>query len=189
MSEKTWVVTIVKCNAQTVKKVLVDYYDFISDLPETENLHFIIRDRVDDEVVFSFRVLCTKKNEKNMISKINFKLNNLITKKNYVVDPSPDHPLFNYVAWAWEEITKKRGEAKFNIFSFLLGKMSELVIDMVKQDYFSTVERTEIAHVMSWMMGCTEYFKLTPKSATVGYYDRIEDKYQAYLQKQFNKKT
>jgi hypothetical protein len=189
MPEKTWIVTVFKCNAQNVKKVLVDLYDFVSDLPETENLHFIIRDRVDDEVVLSFRVLCEKENEKNIKSKISFKLNNLISKKMYVVNPGQDHPLFNYVAWAWEEIIKKRGEEKFSTFSSFLQKISEIVIEMIKQDYFSSFERTEIVHIISWMLGCTEYFKLTPKSATVGYYDRIEDKYLAYLQKNFNKKT
>jgi hypothetical protein len=189
MSEKTWIVTVFKCNAQKVKKILVDFYDFVCDLTETENLHFIIRDRVDDEVVFSFRVSCTKKNKKLLKSKIIFKLNNLLSKQNYVVDPSPDHPLSNYVAWKWEATTKKRGEEKFNTFCFFLQKMSAMTIEMVKQDYFSSVERTEIVHIMSWMIGCTEYFKLTPKSATVGYYDRIEDKYRAYLQKTFNKET
>ena len=80
---------------------------------------------------------------------------------------------------------KERGIEKFETFCLFLRKMSEMVIELIKQDYFSSFERTEIAHIISWMLGCTEYFKLTPKSASVGYYDRIDDKYRAYLHKNF----
>jgi hypothetical protein len=66
--QKNWIVTVVKLNAQNIKNVSIDFYDFVSDLPETENLHFIIIDRLDDEVVFSFRVLCTIKLGKSLKS-------------------------------------------------------------------------------------------------------------------------
>ena len=185
MTEKVWLVTVFKCKADTAKDVLLNFYDFIKDLADVENLHFIIRDRLDDDVVISFRVLCEDKNKNIVKSKICFKLNNLISKEDYAIDPSQDNPLFQYGAWPWEETIKERGIEKFETFCLFLQKMSEMIIELIKQDYFSSFERTEIAHVMSWMLGCTEYFKLTTKSASVGYYDRIEDKYRAYLHKNF----
>ena len=185
MTEKVWLVTVFKCKAKIAKEVLINFYDFIKDPAEVENLHFIIRDRLEDDVVFSFRILCEEKNKQIVKSKICFKLNNLISKEDYVVEPTQDHPLYTYAAWPWEETIKNRGEEKFNAFCSYLRKMSAMIIEMIKQDYFESVERTEIAHVMSWMLGCRNYFKLTPKSASVGYYDRIEDKYRSYLQKNF----
>jgi len=188
MTEKVWLVTVFKCNADTAKDVLLNFYVFIKDLAEVENLHFIIRDRLDDDVVISFRILCEDKNEHIVKSKIGYKLNNLISKEDYVIDPSQDHSLFRYAAWPWEKTIKERGIEKFNTFCLFLKKMSEMIIELIKQDYFSSFERTEMTHIISWMLGCTEYFKLTPKSASVGYFDRIDDKYRAYLTKIFNER-
>ncbi|MDO8123519.1 MAG: hypothetical protein Q6364_03980, partial [Candidatus Hermodarchaeota archaeon] len=76
---------------------------------------------------------------------------------------------------------------RFTEFCSLLEKMSKLVIQMIRSGYFSSDERVELAHVMSWMLGCTEYGKLSTAHMEVGYYDRIEDKYHKYLQQEFLK--
>jgi hypothetical protein len=186
MPNQLWIVIVLKCKVENAKDVLVNFYDFIKDLKEVKNLHFIIRDRVDDDIVFSFRILCEEKNKQIVKSKVTFKLNNLNLQDNYVVEPSPDNPLYEYQAWPWEETIKERGRERFNIFCNLLRKMNEVVAEMAKQNYFSSAERTEMAHAMSWMLGCTEYFKLSTKCAEVGYYDRINDKYHPYLQQRFN---
>ena len=185
MTDQVWLVTVLKSPAERTKEVLVSFYDFIKHLSEVKDLHFVIRDRLDDFVIISFRILCEEKDKNILRSKMNFKLGNLLTSKDFIIDPAPDHCLYQYVAWSMEEAIKIRGQEKFNIFCNILRKMSEAVIEMAKQDYFSSEERTEVAHVMSWMLGCTEYFKLTTKHAEVGYYDRIEDKEQPYLQKNF----
>lgn len=185
MSEESWLVTVFRCKSAVVKEVIVKFYDFVNDLPEVEALHFIIRDRLEDDVVFSFRTRCKEDNKKIAKSKIEFKLNELLDKHMYVVNPTVEDDLFKYAAWPWEDTIKERGKEKFEKFTQFLREMSKMVIAMIKQDYFSSHERTELAHVMSWMLGCTEYFILSPKSAKVGYYDRIEDKYRSYLQKDF----
>jgi hypothetical protein len=58
---------------------------------------------------------------------------------------------------------------------------------MARRKYFDSQERVEIAHVMSWMLGCTEYGSLSEKHMEVGYYDRVTDRYHAYLKEDFRK--
>jgi hypothetical protein len=53
------------------------------------------------------------------------------------------------------------------------------------KDYFDLGQRVEIAHVMSWMVGYTEYGKISPTHWELGYYDRIEDKCVPYLRQDF----
>lgn len=77
------------------------------------------------------------------------------------------------------------GVDKFSEFCDLLNKMSGLVVEMLEKDYFDSGERVEIAHVMSWMVGCTEYGKMSPAHWEIGYYDRIEDKCFPYLRQNF----
>lgn len=63
--------------------------------------------------------------------------------------------------------------------------MSALVVEMVEKDYFSSSERVELSHAVSWMLGCTEYGLLRTSGMEVGYYDRLEDKYCSYLRQDF----
>jgi hypothetical protein len=58
---------------------------------------------------------------------------------------------------------------------------------MAEKKYFDTSERVELAHVMSWMLGCTEYGLLSKKRMEIGYYDRIADRPHVYLRESFNK--
>jgi hypothetical protein len=87
--------------------------------------------------------------------------------------------------WGNEKRLSSSGVDKFPEFCSLLSKMSGLVIEMLRNDYFSSAERVEIAHVMSWMLGYTEYGIVSTKHFEVGYYDRIEDKYCQYLRQDF----
>ena len=56
-----WCVAVFKCSPDSVKKVLVEVYRFADDLKGVRSLHFLVRDRVEDEVVFSFRVMVEPK--------------------------------------------------------------------------------------------------------------------------------
>jgi len=56
---------------------------------------------------------------------------------------------------------------------------------MIRSKYFSSEERVEMVHVMSWMLGCTEYGLRSRDHMEVGYYDRIENKYYQYLKQEF----
>lgn len=183
-SRDDWCVAVFKCKQGNIKKVLLDFYSFMRDLEGVRSLHFLIRDRVKDELFVSFRVLTAEKSKEIVNSKMNYKLRLLVPDK-FAVDPDAQSPLNKYVAWEPAERISQSGIDKFAEFYNYLRKMSDLVIEMLKNDYFGSGERVEIAHVMSWMLGCTEYGKMSPKYWEVGYFDRIEGKYCQYLRQDF----
>jgi len=187
MTSEDWSVAVFKCKPNDIRKIVPVFYKFVKDLAGVKNLHFIIRDRLEDEVIFSFRVLIEKETKRVIASKMAYMLGRLLLKGEFAVDPELQHPLRKFVAWSAEERIAKSGSTKFTEFYSLLEKMSRLAIQMIRSRYFSSDERVEIAHVMSWMLGCTEYGKLSAAHMEVGYYDRIEDKYHKYLQKDFLK--
>jgi len=187
MTNNDWCVAVFKCSQENIRNVLVEFYGFMRDVEGVKSLHFLIRDRVENEVIVSFRVLSTEKTKEIVRSKMNYKLETLVPGK-FTVDPDIQNPLNKYVAWGNGERMSKLGVDKFPEFCGLLSKMSGLVIEMLKNDYFETDERVEIAHLMSWMLGCTEYGKLSPAHMEVGYYDRIEDKCYQCLREDFPKK-
>jgi hypothetical protein len=169
-----------------VKKVLVEVYRFADDLKGVRSLHFLVRDRVEDEVVFSFRVMVEPKSKETVKSKLAYKLGTLLSEDKYVVDPAAGNSLEQYVAW----LPEKRadfGQSKFSLFIDLLKDMSAIVVQMIENDYFASNERVELAHIMSWMFGLTEYGLLSASGMEVGYYDRLEDKYCSYLRREFPK--
>jgi hypothetical protein len=184
MTSGRWCVAVFKCTQENIRNVLLDFYGFMKDLEGVESLHFLIRDRVKSEIIVSFRVLATEKMREITRSKMNYKLGLLVPDK-FAVAPDTKHPLNKYVAWGNGQRISRLGVDKFPEFCGLLSKMSGLVIDMLKNDYFDSAERVEIAHVMSWMLGCAEYGILSPTHFEVGYYDRIEDKYSQYLKQDF----
>jgi hypothetical protein len=181
---KDWSVAVFKVKPLNIKTV-VDFYRFVEDLEGVTSLHFLIRDRVDDEVVFSFRVLSEPDKLRIVRSKMKYKLGLLFEKNAFSVDPKSDDPLAKYVAWSIEERIAKFGIEKFQKFCELLQKISRLAIDMLETDYFASSERVELAHVTSWMLGCTEYGVLDTKHWELGYFDRIENRYHCYLRKDF----
>jgi len=176
-----WCVAVFKCKPKHVKSVLVDFYDFVSDLQGVESFHFLIRDRMDDDVVFSFRVLAEDRHKKVVKSKLHYKLRDLIPEEKFTIDPDEDHPLQKYVAWSAKGGIEKHGHEKFDIFCDFLSQVSNIVVSMVKKGYFNSAERVEMAHVLSWMLGCTEYGRLTVKHMEVGYFDRIDNQWVPYL--------
>jgi hypothetical protein len=184
MRGNNWCVAIFKCTQESIRNVLVDFYGFVRDLEGVKSLHFLIRDRVKNEIVVIFRVLATEKTREIVRSKMRYRLGIVVPDK-FAVDPDTHNPLNKYVAWGTEERISKSSLDKFPEFCSLLSKMSGLVIEMLKNDYFDTSKRVEIAHVMSWMVGCTEYGKMSPTHWELGYYDRIEDKYRPYLRQDF----
>lgn len=167
--------------------MLVDFFGFLESLEGVEDLHFLIRDRIEDEVVFSFRVLAKPKMKRVVKSKIAYKMKELASEEKFAIDPGSEDPLQKYVAWSSEGGIVKHGPKKFAIFYRLLGQLSRIVVDLAKQGYFDSSERVEMAHEIAWMLGCTEYGKLTTTQMEIGYYDRIEDKCHSYLKQSFGK--
>jgi hypothetical protein len=181
-----WVVAVFKCSPSDVKKILVEFYRFIDDLKGVRSLHFLIRDRIDDEVVFSFRIMVNVKFKEIVKSKSAHKLSTLLTEDKFSIDPVKNN-LAQYVAWSPEKRIRDFGQSKFIQFIDVLKNMSAIVIEMIENDYFTSNERVELAHVMSWMLGCTEYGLLSTKGMEIGYYDRLSDKYCSYLRQNFPK--
>ena len=100
MQSDSWCVTVVKCNSEKAKNVLVDFFSFLESLEGVEDLHFLIRDRIEDEVVLSFRVLTKPKMKKVVRSKIAYKLKKLVSEDKFAIDPKAEDPLQKYVAWS-----------------------------------------------------------------------------------------
>jgi hypothetical protein len=188
VADSDWFVVVCRCKPENVTSFLVDFYRFVEGINGVKSLHFLIRDRIEDEVVFSFRVLVETKQAKAIKSKISYKLKRLLPLEKYAINPSSESGLFKYVAWSTERAAKI-GEEKFAVFCDFLSKMSRMVLEMAERKYFDTSERVEFAHVMAWMLGCTEYGLLSTKHFEVGYYDRIADKSCPYLREVFQKQA
>lgn len=182
-----WCVAVFRCRSDVVENTLVDLYDFVKDLEGVKDLHFIIRDRIDDDVVLSFRVFVDLKFRKVVESKMVYKLGSLVPKDKFSINPEDSDQLAKYSGWSQKDLSAKLGSEKFVLFCGFLSQLSKVVVNMVRSKYFDSQERVEISHVMSWMLGCTEYGSLSEKHMEVGYYDRITDKYHAYLKEGFHK--
>ncbi len=182
-----WVVVVFRCPFSTVKETLVGFYRFAEELNGVRSLHFLIRDRIEDEVVFSFRVMVEHKFKEIIKNKLANKLTVLLTKNKFSIDPSPENSLVQYVGWSPETRLVEVGQDKFSRFVDVLQDMSAFVIELVEKDYFVSSQRVEMAHFMSWMLGCTEYGMLSTSGMEVGYYDRLEDKYCSYLRQDLPK--
>jgi len=180
-----WCVVVFKCEPKNVAKTLVEFYDFVKDLSGVKSHHFLIRDRVDDEVVFSYRLLVDSAQKHVVNSKIAYKLIEMMTEDKFAIDPSKESPFDKFVGWDYEERIAKSGVKKFSELCRNLGSLSKLVVQMAKRKYFDSSERAELAHVMSWMLGCAEYGLMSQQHWEIGYYDRIEDTKHLYLQQRF----
>ena len=97
--------------------------------------------------------------------------------------------LEQYVAWLPEKRIADFGQSKFNQFIDFLKNLSAIIVQLTEDDYFASNERVELAHVMSWMLGCTEYGLLSTSEMEIGYYDRLVDKYCSYLRQDFPKSS
>jgi hypothetical protein len=184
-----WCVAVFKCRSDSVKKVLVEFYRFAYDLKGVRSLHFVIRDRVDDEVVFSFRVMVEHKFKEIVKTTLSCKLGTLLSENKYAIDPAAGSSFEQYVAWLPDKRIADCGQKKFNQFIDTLKNLSALVVQLIESDYFASNERVEMAHIMSWMLGCTEYGMLRTSGMEIGYYDRLDDKYCSYLRQDFPKSS
>ena len=190
--QNDWFVAVFKCPSSEIKKDLVQFYRFIDELKGVQSLHFLIRDRLDDEAVFSFRVMVEPKLKENIKVKAADKLSSLLAIGKFAIDPDAKSQFAEYVAWYPEKRILELGEKRFCQFVDLLKSLSAIVVDMVELNFFASSERIELAHIMSWMLGCTEYGLLTATGMEIGYYDRLADKYCSYLRENFaneNKKS
>jgi hypothetical protein len=185
LASTEWSVVVFQCESEKARDRLVSFYRFVEDLIGVKDVYFLIRDRVDDEVVLSFRILLDSKEKKELDERIAFMLGNLIPDENFVIDPPLEHPLSKYDAWTWSETISKHGSTKVASFLSYLRRLSQIVVDMAEKNHFTHEERTELAHVASLMLGCTEYGLLGTKSWEVGYYDRVNNKYRPYLKHHF----
>ena len=111
----------------------------------------------------------------------------LLSKEKYVIEPTVGNSLEQDVARLPDKRIADFGQTKFNLYIDLLKNLSVIVVQLFENDYFASHERVQLAHVMSWMLGCTEYGLLITSGMEVGYYDRLDDKYCSHLRQGFPK--
>jgi hypothetical protein len=187
MSSDNWSVAVLQCKADETRNILLHLYDFVKDIEGVRDLHFLIRDRIDGDVVLSIRMLLESQDARVIKSKVAFKLGTMLSEDKFAIDPDAENPLEKYVAWQPGKRISESGPEKFAAFCSFLGKLSRIAVDMVRENYFNSAERVEMAHLMPWMLGCTEYGLMSPTHWEVGYYDRLEDKACPYLKQDFPK--
>jgi hypothetical protein len=120
-------------------------------------------------------------------SKVAFKLGTILSEDKFTIDPKAENPLEKYVAWQPEKRIAQSGQEKSAAFCRFLSRLCRIAVDMIREDYFNSAERVEMAHLFSWILGCTEYGLMSPAHWEVGYYDRLEDKAAPYLKQDFPK--
>ena len=74
MSSNDWIVVVIKLTSDKARDMLVDFYRYAEDLIGVKDVHFVIRDRVDEEVVFSFRILVESQEQMKLEERVAFKL-------------------------------------------------------------------------------------------------------------------
>ena len=99
--DDNWSVVVVKCPSEQTQKMLVDFYRYVEYIVGVNSLHFLIHDRVDDEVVLSFRILIDSTEKRRIDEVVALKLQNSFPKGKFALNPEPKHPLYTYVAWDW----------------------------------------------------------------------------------------
>jgi hypothetical protein len=182
-----WRVAVFKCKPEQVREVLVGLYRFCSDLEGVKSLHFLSKDHVDGEVVFSFRIRVETRLRRVVKSKLAYKLGELLGEDKYAVDPTAGAPLEQYVDWSPAKRIEEFGAAKFDEFTGFLGKLSAMVVELFDKGYSGSAERVELSYLISGMLCCTEYGSLTPTGMDIGYYDRVTNNYRPYLRQDFQK--
>ena len=120
-----WSISVFKCRDEQIKTVVPELYHFVSGLEGVKSLHFLIRDRVDDEAIFSFRVMVELKSKGIIRSKIAYKLGTLFTVGKFAVDPSSDSPFEKYAAWDIEKRIAEHGLKKFDDFTDFLCRYEQ----------------------------------------------------------------
>jgi hypothetical protein len=180
-----WFVVVFKSKSFDAAKTLVDFYRFVDSQKGVQSLHFLVADRIDDDVVFSFRVLAESKLKEIVKAKSATKLGNLMGADKFSVDQLAKSDLRQYMSWFPEKKLAQLGVTQFTIYVDLLKSMSTLVVDAIEKNYFASNERVDLARIFALMLGCTEYGLLRPTGMEVGYYDRLEDKYCSYLRENF----
>ncbi len=187
MSVDNWSVAVLRCKADKTGNILLGLYDFVKDVEGVRDLHFLIRDRIDDDVVLSIRMLLESQHVRVVKSKVAFKLGTVLSKDRFAVDPIAENPLAKYVAWQPDKRIAESGPEKFTALCRFLSRLSRIAVEMIREGYFNSAERVEMAHLVSWMLGCTEYGLISSAHWEVGYYDRLEDKACPYLKQDFPK--
>jgi hypothetical protein len=181
-----WCIVVARCRAKMMASLLVGFYRFAKGMDGVKCLYFSVMDRVENDVIVIFRVLADAGKAKAVKSKISYKLKSLLSEGKYAIDPRNDNLLFKYAALSTGS-TAKVGEESFLMLCDFLGKLNETVVEMAEKNYFDSMNRIEVVHDMALMLGCTEYGLLTKNSMEVGYFDRVEKKYFAYLKEVFQK--
>ena len=121
MSVDSWSVAVLRCKADKTGNSLLDLYDFVKGIEGVRDLHFLIRDRIDDDVVLSIRMLLESQHARVVKSKVAFKLGTMLSEDKFAVDPDAENPLEKYVAWQPDKRIAESGPEKFAAFCRFLS--------------------------------------------------------------------
>jgi hypothetical protein len=131
-----WCVSVFKCKPEQVKGAVPEFYRFVNSLEGVKSSHFLVRDRVDDEAVFSFRVIVDPRQKRVIKSKIAYKLGTLLSDDKFAVEPSSDGPLYSFAAWEPKRLISEVGSKKFDDLTKFLRDISKLTVKMIKKRLF-----------------------------------------------------
>ena len=144
-------VAVLRCKADRTRNSLLDLYDFVKGIGGVGDLHFLTRDRIDDDVVLSIRMLLESQLVRVVKSKVAFKLGTLLSEDKFAVDPDAEYPLEKYVPWQPDKRIAESCPEKFAAFCRFLSRLSRIAVEMIREDYFNSTERVELIHLVSWM--------------------------------------
>ena len=131
-----WIVAVFKCNAPEVQ-IISQFYRFVDALKGVQSLHFLIRDRVEDQVAVSFRIMVDSKQKDIIKSKAVYKVGTLLPADKSI-DPTSESELGKYAAWYPEKRIADFGQVKFNQFIDILKNMSSTIIVIIENNYFAS---------------------------------------------------
>jgi len=83
MSSEDWSVIVFKVEADKARKILVELYRYVKDLIGVKDLHFLIRDRVQDDIVLNFRILLESNKKNDLENAIAFHLGKAMSENAY----------------------------------------------------------------------------------------------------------
>lgn len=176
-----WLVAVFESKSVDAQRNLVEFYRFVDRQKGVRSLHFLLTDRIEDKVVFSFRVMVEPKLKENAKAKLAIKLGSMFSADQFAIDPTANSKLNQYALWSPEKRLAELGQTSFNLFVDSLKSMSSLAVELLERGS----DRVEMVRNFALMLGCTEYGLLGTSGFEVGYYDRLEDKYASFLRQDF----
>ena len=103
-----------------------------------KSVHFLVRDRMDDETPFSFKGMVDPQQKRLIKRKMTYELGTYFQGDRFAIDPASDSPLHGYAAWDLEKRIVAQGLKKVEVFTDFLCAISRLLVEKVEKEYFAS---------------------------------------------------